>query len=127
MPDAISQAADLMRERLRAIDDERQRLESALRTLGHTPAGRNGTATKGKSSTRPARSAAANRRRRKIAPAGQRREQLLAHLAKKPGSTASEIADAIGVTRTNVQNVLRSAITDTAIKRKDRGYMIAGG
>ena len=67
----------------------------------------------------PRRSAV--RRRRKVAPRGQRREQLLAHLEKNPGAEPSEIARAIRTTPANVQNVLRKAREDELGRRRSGG------
>jgi predicted transcriptional regulator len=66
------------------------------------------------------------RRGRKIAPRGQRREQLLAHLEENPGAKPAEIARAMGTTPANVQNVLRKARQDKVVRRRSGGgYALA--
>ena len=102
------------------IEHEMKRLRGAVAELvggERRPTGRRG-------GSGPRRSAV--RRRRKVAPRGQRREQLLAHLEKNPGAEPSEIARAIGTTPANVQNVLRKAREDEVVRRRSGGgYALA--
>jgi winged helix-turn-helix DNA-binding protein len=114
MEPSIAAAAALIRARLAEINEERQQLERSLSALtGASPA----TARTRKSSRR----ASANGRR-KVAPRGQRRKQLLAHLKKNPGARPVEIAKAIGTTSGNVHNLLRKAREDRLVKKQGNGY-----
>ena len=116
----VAAAAGLIRTRLGEIEAERKQLESALEQLtgsdsGRRPrAGRRSGEANG-AGTRPAR-------RRKIAPAGQRRQQLLEYLSEHPRSRASEIAKGLGVSSANVHNILRGAVTEGIVEKQGMGY-----
>jgi hypothetical protein len=122
MADAINAARAAIESRIEEIEEETERLKGVLAELvggDQRAAGRRG-------GLRSRRSA--GRRRRKVAPRGQRREQLVAHLERNPGAKPSEIARAIGTTPANVQNVLRKARQDNLVRRRgDGGYTLAGG
>jgi MarR family protein len=122
MADAITKARQMIESRTREIEQELKRLRGAVAELvegDREPAARRG-------GSGPRRSA--RRRRRKLAPRGQRREQLLAHLEQNPGAKPAEIARAMGTTPTNVQNVLRKARQDKVVRRRrGGGYALASG
>jgi hypothetical protein len=120
MADAITTARAAIESRIREIEQEVKRLRGALAEL--VEGGERAAARRRGSGAR--RSAA--RRRRKMAPRGQRREQLLAHLERNPGAKPAEIAKAIGTTPANVQNVLRKARQDKVVRRRrGGGYALA--
>ena len=111
--DAINTAREAIESRIREIEEETKRLRGVVAELiggDHRPTVRRG-------GSRPRRWGA--RRRRKVAPRGQRREQLLAHLEQNPGAKPAEIARAMGTTPANVQNVLRKA--------RQEGWCAGGG
>ena len=124
MANNVADAGELIRDRLRAIDDERKRLEQALKHLAPTGRSRSTTRTTRQASGRGAgqpRATARSRSRRKVAPAGERRRQLIAHLETHPGAKPAEIAKAIETSRANVHNVLRKALADGAVSKGDNG------
>ena len=120
MADAINTAREAIESRIREIEEETKRLRGVVAELiggDHRPTVRRG-------GSRPRRWGA--RRRRKVAPRGQRREQLLVHLEQNPGAKPAEIARAIGTTSANVQNVLRKAREDKVVRRRSGGgYALA--
>jgi len=112
--DAISQARELLEKELERAEGEIKKLRDAVAGLrGDSP------------TLRKARPPDKTRRRTgKIAPRGQRREQLLGHLSAHPGAGATEIAKAIGTTPANVHNVLRQARDDKLIRKSGKGYAL---
>jgi DNA-binding transcriptional ArsR family regulator len=117
--DAITTARNAIEGRIQEIEEEAARLRSALAALVEGASKRGNVQRQG-SASRP------SARRRKVAPPGRRREQLLSHLEKNPGAKPSEIAKAIGATPANVQNVLRKAREDKLIRRnRGGGYALS--
>ena len=82
MPNHIECARNLITDRLGAIEAEAGKLKRALEELGE----RDGAAP---ASAKPRRKRGPGKRRRPQAPRGQRREQLLAAIAAKPGARTS--------------------------------------
>jgi DNA-binding transcriptional ArsR family regulator len=120
MADAITTAREAIEGRIQEIENEAARLRNALSALV------GGDTARGKGQGTSASRRSPRRRRRKVAPAGRRREQLLSHLKKSPGAKPSEIAKAIGTTPANVQNVLRKARQDKVVRRnRDGGYAVS--
>src|SRR5262245_38912099 len=87
----LDDARDLVKKRLAELDDERRRLEQALKNLGGKKAGRRRPGRPRGSSTKNAtrRKKPARRRTRR---GKTRADQAVALIKKKPGITASEIA-----------------------------------
>jgi DNA-directed RNA polymerase specialized sigma24 family protein len=125
MSDSITRAGELLRARIREIDEERPRLERALSQLNPS---RPSSQSRQRRST-PARQSATGRAarstKRKIAPAGQRQRQLVEYLRQHPGARPTEIAGALGVTPSNVQNILRQARNQRLVAKEGNGYRLA--
>ena len=120
MADAITTAREAIEGRIREIENEAAKRRTALSALV------GGDTARRKSQTTSASRRSPRGRRRKVAPAGRRREQLLSHLEQNPGARPSEIAKAIGTTPANVQNVLRKAREDKLVRRnRAGGYAIS--
>ena len=124
MADTVADARELIRDRLRAIEEERKRLELALKHLAQTGTSGSSAGRRWRPSTR-ARSQglaeARSRSRRKVARAGERRRQLIAHLEEHPGARPSQIAKAIETSPANVHNVLRKALAEGAVSKAEEG------
>ncbi|MGH2963989.1 MAG: hypothetical protein ACRDMH_01225 [Solirubrobacterales bacterium] len=105
----IDQAASLLREQIRTLDDERKNLERALSAL---------TGSNGRTPT--------TRRRRssKRAPRGQRQEQFLAAVKKNPGAGGSEIAKQMGVPSSQAYALARSLQQKGRIRKRGKGYAV---
>lgn len=118
MPDTIDAARKLITERLRAIEAEVGRLHQALTSMGES----DGSAP---ASGKPRRKrTASKRRRRSQAPRGQRREQLLAAIAAKPGARPSELAAEIGIAPGQVSTLLAKARAEKLIVKQGAGYAL---
>jgi predicted transcriptional regulator len=124
MTDTIDKAGDLLRQRLREVEEEHAQLTKALDALGGSSR-RGSRASSG--AGRTSRSRRRSSGRRQIAPAGQRRQELIDYLTKNPGARPVEIARALNVTAANVQNVLRKALSDGVIEKKGRVYSVKAG
>ena len=113
----IDQAASLLREQIRTLDEERQKLEQALSALTGAS---NGARTTRRSTRGPTRGARRSSRGRKRAPRGRRQAQVITYLEANPGAGPSQIAKAIGTSPNNVHAALRKGRGDKMI-RKQRG------
>ena len=101
----IDQAASLLREQIRTLDEERKNLERALSAL---------TGSNGRAATTRRRPSG------KQAPRGERQAQLLKYLHANPGARPKDIAQGMGISANNVQAVLRKGRADKIV-RKQRG------
>jgi transposase-like protein len=110
--DFVAEATAKIEERLRELGTERQVAERAL-------AGLEGART-GRPSTPPPTSA--RKRRRKRAPRGQRREQFIAAVGEKPGSTVAQIAKKIGTVPNPFYALARQLVKDGLIEQDGSGY-----
>jgi hypothetical protein len=126
MSDAIARAGELLRRRINEIEAERRQLEQALSSLVGRHASQAAVGVRGRST---AVDGASRRRmrsgRRKVAPSGERRRQLMAVLKDHPPSRPSEIAKSLGVSSANVQNVLRKALNDGVVVKRDGSYSLS--
>lgn len=131
MAETIDKAGELIKRRLRELEEERGQLIRALEALGtSSSSGSRRRASSGGSGSGARSSRGRSRRssgRRQIAPAGQRRQELIEYLTKNPGARPVDIAGALNVTAANVQNVLRKALSDGAIEKKGRVYSVKAG
>jgi sugar-specific transcriptional regulator TrmB len=112
MADVLDQARKVMEARLRELEDEARRLRNALASLGDRKASRSPRRTTTRRSTT------------RQAPRGQRQEQLLAAVKKKPGAPVSEIAKDIGVSPQQLYPVTRRLREKGEIRKQGRGYAI---
>ena len=116
MSDTIESARKLIADRLSAIETEVGQLRRALEELG----GRDGSAP---ASRKPRRKRGAGKRRRQ-APRGQRREQLLAAIAANPGARTSELAAEIGIAPGQVSTLLAKAREEKLVVKQGAGYAL---
>jgi hypothetical protein len=117
MSDTIESARKLIADRLHAIEAETGKLQRALEELGE----RDGAAPAG---PKPRRKRAGKRRRRAQAPRGQRREQLLAAIAAKPGARTSELAAEIGISPSQASALIAKARADKLVVKRGAGYAL---
>jgi len=118
MSDAIESARKLISDRLATIEAEAGRLRRALEELGE----RDGSAPAAPKARR--KRASGKRRRRSQAPRGQRREQLLAAIAAKPGARPSELAAEIGIAPGQVSALLAKARAEKLVVKEGAGYAL---
>jgi hypothetical protein len=116
MPDLLDTTRREIEARLgelRPLVQEAAKLEAALVALHGMG-----------NATAPPRRRAAPRRR--VAPDGRRgrvsREQLIEHLRAHPGSTAGDVASALGLKRTSVSTRLAQLAKAGELTKAKRGY-----
>jgi hypothetical protein len=133
VPNAISDACQLIQSRLADLDAEAKQLERALATLGEWSApkrrpGRRSKRVAAATSTPPKPKRQAPRKRKSAgrAPRGQRREQLLAAIKASPGARAADLAKAIGVKPTQVHALIAKARAEKLIVKRANGYALKG-
>ena len=102
---------------LRPIVQEAAGLEAALNAL----AGSGGVAAASRPRRRARRRGAASGARRGR-PRGQSREQIIEYVRAHPGSTAGDVAKALGRKRNSVSTQLTQLARAGAIAKADRGY-----
>ena len=117
MPNHVESARKLIADRLGAIEAETGKLRRALEELGE----RDGSVP---AAPKPRRKRAAGKRRRAQAPRGQRREQLLAAIAAKPGARTSELAAEIGIAPGQVSTLLAKARSEKLVVKQGAGYAL---
>jgi DNA invertase Pin-like site-specific DNA recombinase len=120
----LDDARDLVRERLSELDEERRRLERALKELGGKRAGRRRGRPRGKKSAKkaPRRKKTARRRTRR---GKTRADQAVVLIQKKPGITASEIAKSMKIKPNYLYRVLSDLEKQKRVKKKGRSYRAA--
>lgn len=114
---AVTEAADLLRARIRELDEERAKLERALASLTDGREGRRGPGrprgtANGTSTTR-------RRRRRR---GGTRAEQAVKLISESPGITASEIARKMGIKPNYMYRVLTELQNEGKVRKEGRAY-----
>ena len=114
---AVAEAADLLRARIRDLDDERAKLERALASLTDGREGKRGPG-------RPRGSAApkSNGRRRRRRRGGTRAEQAVKLITEKPGLSASEIAKELGIKPNYMYRVLTELQGEGQVRKDGRAY-----
>ena len=115
MANALDEARGLVENRLADLNDERERLERALKELGGS--GKRRGRSRGSSSTGKAR-----RRRR----GGTRADEAVKLIEKQPGITASEIARVMKIKPNYLYRVLSDLEKQKRVKKSGRKYTPAG-
>lgn len=116
--DTIRKQIDARLNELRPIVHEAAGLEAALNALG----GAEGAVAAPRRSKRrmPRRAAVPGTRRGR--PRGSSREKLIEHLRAHPGSTAGDVAKALGLKRNSVSTQLSQLAKSGAVTKAARGY-----
>lgn len=115
----LDEARDLLKRRLSDLDDERKRLERALRELSAKTTGRGPGRPRGGKTAKPA----THRRRRR---SGTRADQAVKLIVKQPGATAKEIAKAMKVEPNYLYRVLGELEKEKRVKKQGRQYYPIG-
>jgi hypothetical protein len=118
----LDDARDLVKKRLAELDDERRRLERALKDLGGKKAGRRPGRPRGSAKKTTRRKKPARRRTRR---GKTRADQAVALIKKKPGITASEIAKTMKIKPNYLYRVLSDLEKQKKVKKKGRTYRAA--
>jgi DNA invertase Pin-like site-specific DNA recombinase len=117
MASALDEAAGLLRNRIRELDNERKKLERALANLTGGRIGRRGPGRPpGSGSTK-----AAPRRRRR----GTRADQAVRLIKANPGITAAEVAKRMRIKPNYLYRVLGDLQKEGRVKKSGRSYTAA--
>ncbi len=116
---AVAEAADLLRARIRELDDERAKLERALASLTDGREGKRGPGRPRGSSGAPTSSNGRRRRRRR---GGTRAEQAVKLITESPGLSASEIASQLGIKPNYMYRVLTELQGEGKVTKDGRAY-----
>lgn len=108
MQDALAEAREVITGRLADLDNERGRLEGALKALDGGKRGRSRRSSTGKP-----------RRKRR---GGTRADEAVKLIADKPGITASDIAKAMKIKPNYLYRVLSDLEKQKRVKKKGRTY-----
>ena len=119
--DVLDQARSLIEERLKELDDERQKLESTLSDLG-------GRVRRG-----PGRPRGSTARRRSSSGGGRKRgrkrstraDQAVRIIKQNPGITASEVAKKMRIQPNYVYRVMGDLQKEGKVKKSGKGYQAA--
>ena len=104
----VDKARVLIEQRLAELNDERKRLEEALRGLG----GKRG----------PGRPRGSTNRKRRKRRGGTRAEQAVKVITDNPGITPSEIAKRLGIKPNYLYRVMNDLQKDGLVSKRGRGY-----
>jgi predicted transcriptional regulator len=117
--DTIREQIDARLDELRPFVHEVASLEAALKALDGSSAAVAASPRRRVSRRRVAASNDRGGGRR-----GQRREQLIEHLRANPGSTAGEVATALGLKRNTVATRLTQLAKAGQVSKAARGYSV---
>ena len=124
----LDDARDLVKKRLSELDDERKRLERALKELGGKRAGRRPGRPRGSSAKKSTRTKSTRRKkpaRRRSRRGKTRADQAVSLIRKNPGITASEIAKSMKIKPNYLYRVLSDLEKQKKVKKKGRSYRAA--
>ena len=113
--DTVRKQINARLDELRPIVEEAAGLEAALNALQ----GMDGAATR---RAQPRAHRAATSRNGRGRPRGQSREQLIEYVRAHPGSTAGDVASALGLKRTSVSTRLAQLAKAGELTKAERGY-----
>ena len=114
---AVAEATELLRARLRELDGERAKVERALASLTGGRVGKRGPG-RPKGSTNGSGAGTKRRRRR----GGTRAEHALKLIGERPGISASEIAKELRIKPNYMYRVLADLIKDGKVRKDGRAY-----
>jgi hypothetical protein len=116
--DDIRRQIDGRLAELRPLVQEAANLEAALGALAGADGQSSGTASRRRTRKRPT-----TPRARGARPRGQSQEQIIEYVRAHPGSTAGDVATALGRKRNSVSTQLTELAKAGALAKADRGYM----
>jgi DNA invertase Pin-like site-specific DNA recombinase len=117
MANALDEAASLLRNRIRELDNERKKLERALSNLTGGRLGRRGPGRPPKSASASAPAAPRRRRRR-----GTRADEAVRLIKQNPGISASEVAKKMKIKPNYLYRVLGDLQKEGRVKKSGRSY-----
>src|SRR5436190_530912 len=115
--DDVRQQIEARLAELRPLVQAAASLEAALRALASGDGQSPGTASRRRTRKRPPTPRASGAR-----PRGQSREQIIEYVRAHPGSTAGDVASALGLNRTSVSTRLAQLAKAGELTKAERGY-----
>lgn len=122
MTDVLAQVRTAIEARLREIREETQSLQGALAQLDGGPGARRRRRTGGSRRRRASRPTGARQAAR--APRGQRQQQFLDAVKKKPGAPVAEIARDMSVAPQQLYAIARRLRQRGQIRKRRKGYAV---
>lgn len=128
---AVDRARQLIEVRIAEIEEERSKLAGALKSLGEripSRPSRSGQprrpAAMGVPAPSKTRQGPRRNPKRKRAPRGRRREELLSAIKVDPGARPVELARSIGVPPSQVHGLIAKARAERLIVKRGKGYAL---
>ena len=116
--DDIRKQIDARLAELRPLVQEAANLEAALGAIAGADGQSSGRTSRRRTRKRPPTPRASGAR-----PRGQSREQIIEYVRAHPGSTAGDVATALGRKRNSVSTQLTELAKAGALAKADRGYV----
>jgi DNA-binding transcriptional ArsR family regulator len=117
----IRKQIDARLAELRPLVQEAANLAAALSALAGADGQSSGTASRRRTRKRPPTPRASG-----VRPRGQSREQIIEYVRAHSGSTAGEVASALGLKRTSVSTRLAQLAKAGELTKAERGYRLPG-
>ena len=120
----VEEARQLINSRLAELDDERKRLEGALKELGGKVAKRAPGRPKGSTSSGASKKAASGggTRKRRKRRGGTRADQAVKLIESQPGISASDVAKTMKIKPNYLYRVLGDLENEGRVKKDGRQY-----
>lgn len=123
----VEEARQLIHSRLTELEDERKRLEGALKELGGKATARRGPGRPrgaGKAATATATTGGTRKRRKRRG--GTRADQAVKLIESQPGISASDVAKTMKIKPNYLYRVLGDLEKEGRVKKDGRNYFPAG-
>jgi hypothetical protein len=118
----VEEARQLINSRLAELDDERKRLEGALKELGGKVAKRAPGRPKGSAGKKAAPASGGGTRKRRKRRGGTRADQAVALIESQPGISASDVAKTMKIKPNYLYRVLGDLEKEGRVKKDGRQY-----
>jgi CRP-like cAMP-binding protein len=119
MSDVLTEARSKIEAGLAEINEERQRLE---RALSHLTTSNGGSSRKARRKPSGGSPGVPGRKRKKQAPKGQRREEVLTTVTKDPGITAAKVAKKLNISPSQASSVAKGLRDEKLVTKKGPAY-----
>lgn len=120
----VDEARQLIHSRLAELEDERKRLEGALKELGGKVTRRGPGRPRGAGKAAPAAASGGTRKRRKRR-GGTRADQAVKLIESQPGISASDVAKTMKIKPNYLYRVLGDLEKEGRVKKDGRNYFPA--
>jgi hypothetical protein len=122
----VDEARQLIHSRLAELEDERKRLEGALKELGGKVTRRGPGRPRGASKAAPAAAPSGGTRKRRKRRGGTRADQAVKLIESQPGISASDVAKTMKIKPNYLYRVLGDLEKEGRVKKDGRNYFPAG-